>query len=130
MLAVYKLKVTKGKLDLRTHLWLVKNSFYLLLELPQRLLTKNDPMRIILQRLRVDLFLADVTILYALKIPENLFFSGAFEGRKMASLARNGLLNIRTIRRYGNWRYQVCFRQNSISYFLFFFIIGIHSMQG
>ena len=36
-------------------------------------------------------YLANVPILYHLKIPENLWFSGVFRGYKMGSLARNGL---------------------------------------
>ena len=36
-------------------------------------------------------FLANVPILYPLKPPENLWFSGVFRGYKMGTLARNGL---------------------------------------
>ena len=36
-------------------------------------------------------FLANVSILYPLKTPENLWFSGVFRGYKMGTLARNGL---------------------------------------
>ena len=38
-------------------------------------------------------FLANVSILYPLKTPENLWFSGIFRGYKMGLLARNGLGN-------------------------------------
>ena len=36
-------------------------------------------------------FLANVPILYPLKTPENLWFSGVFRGYKMGTLARNRL---------------------------------------
>ena len=36
-------------------------------------------------------YLASVPILYPLKTPENLWFSGVFRGYKMGTLARNGL---------------------------------------
>ena len=36
-------------------------------------------------------FLANVSILYPLKTPENQRFSGVFRGYKMGTLARNGL---------------------------------------
>ena len=36
-------------------------------------------------------FLANDPILYPLKTPENLWFSGVFRGYKMGTLARNGL---------------------------------------
>ena len=41
-------------------------------------------------------FLANVPILYPLKTPENLFFSGAFRGYQMGTLARNGLMKLET----------------------------------
>ena len=37
-----------------------------------------------------SLFLANVLILYPLKILENLWFSGVFRGYKIGILARNG----------------------------------------
>ena len=37
-------------------------------------------------------FLANVPILYHLKTPENLWFSGVFREYKMRTLARNGLI--------------------------------------
>ena len=37
-------------------------------------------------------FLASVPILYPLKTPENLWFSGVFRGYEMGTLARNGLM--------------------------------------
>ena len=39
----------------------------------------------------INLFLANVLILYPLKNPENLRFSGIFRGYKMETLARNVL---------------------------------------
>ena len=39
----------------------------------------------------VNPFLANVPILYPLKTPENLWFSGVFKGYKMGTLARYGL---------------------------------------
>ena len=41
--------------------------------------------------LLINPFLANVPILYHLKTPENLWFSGVFRGYKMGTLARNGL---------------------------------------
>ena len=38
----------------------------------------------------VNLFLANVPILYPLKTPENIRFSGVFRRYKMETLARNG----------------------------------------
>ena len=38
-----------------------------------------------------NLFLANFPILYPLKTPENLWFSGVFRGFKMGILARNGV---------------------------------------
>ena len=37
-------------------------------------------------------FLTDVPILYPLKAPENLWFSGACRGYKMITSAKNGLM--------------------------------------
>ena len=37
-------------------------------------------------------FLANVPILYPLKTPENLWFSGVFRGYKIGTLAGNGLI--------------------------------------
>ena len=37
-------------------------------------------------------FLTNAPILYPLKTPENLWFSDAFRGYKMGTLARNGLM--------------------------------------
>ena len=42
--------------------------------------------------LRFSQSLANVPILYPLKTPENLDFSGVFRGYKMGTLARNGLI--------------------------------------
>ena len=39
-------------------------------------------------------FLADVPILYPLKTPENLWFSGVFEGYKMGTLPKNTLNHV------------------------------------
>ena len=39
---------------------------------------------------RTDPFMANIAILYPLKTPENLWFSGVFRGYKMGTLARNG----------------------------------------
>ena len=39
----------------------------------------------------INSFLANIPILYPLKTPENLWFSGVFWGYKMGTLARNGL---------------------------------------
>ena len=39
----------------------------------------------------INLFLANVPILYPVKTPENFWFSGVFMGYKMGTLARNGL---------------------------------------
>ena len=39
----------------------------------------------------INPFLANVPILYPLKIPEKLWFSGVFWGYKMGTLARNRL---------------------------------------
>ena len=36
-------------------------------------------------------FLANAPILYLLKTPENLWFSGVLRGYKMGTLARNGI---------------------------------------
>ena len=38
-------------------------------------------------------FVANVPILYRMKTPENLWFSGVFRGYKMGALARNGVKN-------------------------------------
>ena len=40
----------------------------------------------------INPFLANVPILYPLKTPENLWFSGVFMGHKMGTLAGNGLI--------------------------------------
>ena len=40
----------------------------------------------------INPFLANVPILYTLKTPENLWFSGVFRGYKTRALARNGLI--------------------------------------
>ena len=40
----------------------------------------------------VNPFLPNIPILYPLKIPENVRFSGVFRGYKMGKLARNGLI--------------------------------------
>ena len=45
-----------------------------------------------LRLMKINSFLADVSILYPLKIPENQSFSGIFRGYKMRTLARNGLI--------------------------------------
>ena len=42
----------------------------------------------------LNLFLANVPILYPLKTPENQRFSGVFRGYKMGTLTRNGLNNL------------------------------------
>ena len=39
-------------------------------------------------------FLVNVPILYPLKTPENLWFSGVFRGYKMGTLERNGLTHL------------------------------------
>ena len=39
----------------------------------------------------VNLFLTSVSVLYLLKTPENLWFSGAFRGYEKGILARNEL---------------------------------------
>ena len=39
----------------------------------------------------VNTFLVNVSILYPLKTPENLWFSGVFRGYKMGTLAGSGL---------------------------------------
>ena len=41
-------------------------------------------------------FLANVPILYPLKTPESIWFSGIFRGHKMAAVARIGLLKLRS----------------------------------
>ena len=43
---------------------------------------------------RINPFLANVPILYPLKIPENQRHSGLFRGCKMGTLAKNGSCNI------------------------------------
>ena len=39
----------------------------------------------------LNLFLANVPILYPLKTPENQIFSGVFKGYRMGTFARDGL---------------------------------------
>ena len=39
-------------------------------------------------------FVANVPILYRMKTPENLWFSGVFRGYKMGALAKNGLKRV------------------------------------
>ena len=46
----------------------------------------------------VNPFLANATLLYPLKTPENLSFSGVFRGYKMRTLARNGLIKLSKLR--------------------------------
>ena len=46
-------------------------------------------------KISLNPFLPNVPILYPLKIPENLWFSGVFRGCKMGPLARNGLIQDR-----------------------------------
>ena len=42
-------------------------------------------------------FLANIPILYPLKTPENLWFSGVFRRYEMGTLAKNGLIQRRRI---------------------------------
>ena len=63
---------------------------------------KDIAVKMTLMRLTVEIFLiclinrflANVLILYPLKTPENLWFSGVFRGYKMGALARNRLTNV------------------------------------
>ena len=67
-------------------------------------------------------FLANVLILYPLKIPDNLWFSGVFRGYKMGTLARNGLNKIvKTILKRYYWSsVQRCYQSaHSITLALF-----------
>ena len=50
----------------------------------------------------INLFRANIPILYPLKTPENLWFSDVSKGYKMGALARNGLI----INKYNHYNYQ------------------------
>ena len=48
----------------------------------------------------INPFLAKVPILYPLKTPENLWFSGVFRGYKIGTLARNGLRAVSKVKSF------------------------------